>query len=65
MTLHLLPNVLAAAMALGFMGYMGIRLDVMTITVAAVIIGIGVDGAIHYLHRFARSMQCRIMPEQR
>lgn len=50
--LGLLPNVLAAATALGFMGYMGIPLDVMTITIAAVIIGIGVDDAIHYLHRF-------------
>lgn len=48
----LIPNVLAAAIALGFMGFMGIPLDVMTITIAAIIIGIGVDDAIHYLHRF-------------
>jgi len=48
----LIPNVLAAATALGFMGFVGIPLDVMTITIAAIIIGIGVDDAIHYLHRF-------------
>lgn len=48
----LIPNILAAATALGFMGFVGIPLDVMTITIAAIIIGIGVDDAIHYLHRF-------------
>jgi len=52
--LGLIPNVLAAATALGLMGYMGIPLDVMTITIAAIIIGIGVDDAIHYLHRFRK-----------
>lgn len=50
----LIPNVLAAATALGLMGYLGIPLDVMTITIAAIIIGIGVDDAIHYLHRFRK-----------
>ncbi len=48
----LAPNLLAAIMILAFMGYAGIPLDVMTITIAAVVIGIGVDDAIHYLHRF-------------
>ncbi len=48
----LLPNVVAALAILGFMGYAGIPLDLMTIAVAAVVIGIGVDDAIHYLHRF-------------
>lgn len=52
--LGLIPNVLAAATALGLMGYLGIPLDVMTITIAAIIIGIGVDDAIHYLHRFRK-----------
>ncbi|TCO77869.1 efflux RND transporter permease subunit [Chromatocurvus halotolerans] len=50
--LGLLPNLLAAATALGIMGFAGIPLDIMTITIAAIIIGIGVDDAIHYLHRF-------------
>jgi len=47
-----LPNVLAAAAILGLMGLMSIPLDMMTITIAAIVIGIGVDDAIHYLHRF-------------
>jgi len=50
--LGLLPNVLAAASVIAFMGYAGIPLDMMTITIAAISIGIGVDDAIHYLHRF-------------
>lgn len=48
----LLPNVLAALVILGIMGFAGIPLDMMTITIAAIVIGIGVDDAIHYLHRF-------------
>ena len=48
----LLPNVVAAATVIAFMGYAGIPLDMMTITIAAISIGIGVDDAIHYLHRF-------------
>jgi hypothetical protein len=47
-----IPNLLSAVMVLGFMGYMNITLDMMTMTIAAIIIGIGVDNAIHYLHRF-------------
>lgn len=50
--LGLLPNVMAAATVIAFMGYAGIPLDMMTITIAAISIGIGVDDAIHYLHRF-------------
>ncbi|MFT7144979.1 MAG: putative RND superfamily exporter protein [Alphaproteobacteria bacterium] len=48
----LIPNVLAAMVILAFMGFIGMPLDMMTITIAAIIIGIGVDDAIHYLHRF-------------
>lgn len=48
----LLPNVIAAATVLGAMGFAGVPLDMMTITIAAISIGIGVDNAIHYLHRF-------------
>ncbi len=50
--LGLIPNILAAATVIAFMGYAGIPLDMMTITIAAISIGIGVDNAIHYLHRF-------------
>jgi predicted RND superfamily exporter protein len=48
----LVPNALAALGVLGAMGWLGIPLDIMTITIAAITIGIGVDGAIHYVHRF-------------
>ena len=50
--LGLAPNVLAAAAVLAVMGFAGIPLDMMTAAVAAVSIGIGVDFAIHYLHRY-------------
>ncbi|MEL6687593.1 MAG: efflux RND transporter permease subunit [Pseudomonadota bacterium] len=46
------PNILSAALVLAFMGFMRIPLDIMTMTIAAIIIGIGVDDAIHFLHRF-------------
>ncbi len=50
--LALMPNLLAAGMVLGLMGWVGIPLDLMTITIAAITIGIGVDDTIHYIHRF-------------
>ncbi|SHF05459.1 hypothetical protein SAMN04487965_1258 [Microbulbifer donghaiensis] len=48
----LIPNMLAACVVLGGMGLAGIPLDMMTITIAAITVGIGVDHAIHYLYRF-------------
>ena len=48
----ILPNVLAAAIVLGLMGWVGIPLDIMTITIAAIAIGIAVDNAIHYIYRY-------------
>jgi Predicted exporters of the RND superfamily len=48
----ILPNVLAALSILGGMGLIGIPLDMMTITIAAITVGIGVDDTIHYIHRF-------------
>ena len=50
----ILPNFLAAGIVLGGMGLAGIPLDMMTITIAAITVGIGVDHAIHYLTRFQR-----------
>jgi len=50
----LTPNLLAAGMVLGVMGLAGIPLDIMTITIAAIVIGIGVDDCIHYVHRYVR-----------
>ncbi|QPJ61295.1 MAG: MMPL family transporter [Candidatus Nitronauta litoralis] len=50
--LALPPTVLAAGMILGLMGWFQIPLDMMTITIASITIGIGVDDTIHYIHRF-------------
>ncbi|NIP99274.1 MAG: MMPL family transporter, partial [Nitrospinaceae bacterium] len=52
--LAVIPNVFSALMILGVMGLFGIPLDMMTITIAAITIGIGVDDTIHYIHRFKR-----------
>ncbi len=46
------PNILSAFAVLAFMGFVGMPLDMMTITIAAIVIGIGVDDAIHYLYHF-------------
>ncbi len=51
-----IPTVVAAGIILGLMGWFGIRLDIMTITIAAITIGIGVDNAIHYIHRFREEL---------
>ena len=48
----IVPNIIAAGLILGLMGWIGIPLDIMTITIAAINIGIGVDDSIHYIHRF-------------
>lgn len=50
--ISLLPNMLAASVVLGGMGLAGVPLDMMTITIAAITVGVGVDHAIHYLYRF-------------
>lgn len=51
-TIAIAPNLLAALCIVGGMGLVGIPLDMMTITVAAITVGIGVDNTIHYVHRF-------------
>mgnify|MGYP000099896192 CR=1 FL=1 len=51
-TIALVPNVVAAGLVLGVMGLLSIPLDLMTITIAAICIGIAVDDSIHYVHRF-------------
>ena len=48
----IIPNLLAAGVVLGSMGLMSIPLDIMTITVAAISVGMAVDNTIHYIHRF-------------
>jgi predicted RND superfamily exporter protein len=50
----LVPNLLAVGAVLGFMGWLRIPLDMMTITIAAISMGIAVDNAIHYIYRFKK-----------
>tara|TARA_Y100000590_G_scaffold95428_1_gene108299 strand:- start:1487 stop:3865 length:2379 start_codon:yes stop_codon:yes gene_type:complete len=46
------PNFIAAFFILGTIGILSIPLDMMTITIAAITIGIAVDNSIHYIYRF-------------
>lgn len=53
----LFPNLLSAGFVLGVMGWLDIPLDMMTITIAAISIGIAVDNTIHYIHRFREEIK--------
>lgn len=53
----IVPNLMAALLVLGGMGWAAVPLDMMTITIAAISIGIGVDNTIHYVHRFKTEFQ--------
>jgi len=46
----IIPNIFASSFILGLIGLLGIPLDIMTITIAAITIGIAVDNSIHYLY---------------
>ncbi|MBM3630516.1 MAG: hypothetical protein FJX01_00985 [Alphaproteobacteria bacterium] len=46
------PNFIAALLILGIIGLLGVPLDMMTITIASITIGIAVDNSIHYIYRF-------------
>ena len=48
----IIPNLFSAAVVLGVMGIFKIPLDLMTITIAAISVGIAVDNSIHFVHRF-------------
>jgi predicted RND superfamily exporter protein len=52
-----LPSMLSVGVVLGVMGLLGIPLDIMTITIAAISVGIGVDDSIHYIHRYRQEME--------
>ncbi|WP_290524935.1 MMPL family transporter [Alcanivorax sp.] len=50
--ISMVPSLVSAALVLGLMGWIGLPLDLMTITITAISIGIAVDDTIHYIHRF-------------
>jgi predicted RND superfamily exporter protein len=51
------PNLLSIGVVLGVMGWLNIPLDMMTITIASISVGIAVDDTIHYIHRFGREFR--------
>ena len=53
----LFPNLFSAGAVLGVMGWLNIPLDMMTITIAAISIGIAVDDTIHYIYRFREEIK--------
>ena len=60
----ILPNVLGAGVVLGVMGWAEIPMDMMTITIAAITIGIAVDNGIHYIYRFREEYAlCQSYPD--
>ena len=53
----IVPNFIAAFFILGIIGLLKIPLDMMTITIAAITIGIAVDNSIHYIYRFKKNLK--------
>ena len=53
----LIPNVFVAFSVLGLLGLFGLPLDIMTITVAAISVGMAVDNTIHYIYRYKKEIK--------
>lgn len=62
-TIAIICNVLPLSLVFAFMGLLGIPLDLMSITIAAIAIGIGVDDILHYLYRFKEELHHHKNPE--
>jgi len=56
-TIAMTANIIPVGVVFGFMGWMNIPLDMMTITIAAISMGIAVDDTIHYIHRYNQEMK--------
>ena len=56
-TIAIFPNVVAISFVLGMMGWLHIPLDMMTITIAAIGVGLVDDDTIHYIHRFKHEVE--------
>lgn len=59
----ILANLIPLALIFGLMGVFNIPLDIMSITIAAICIGIGVDDTIHYIHRFKEELKHKSLEE--
>ena len=57
MLIGLIPNIFVASSVVGILGLLNIPLDIMTITVAAISVGMAVDNTIHYIYRYKKEMK--------
>jgi hypothetical protein len=56
-TIAIIPNIIPVLLVIGTLGWTGIPLDIMTTMTAAITLGIAVDFAIHYVHRFQHEFE--------
>jgi uncharacterized protein len=64
MVIGLIPNIFVASSVIGTLGLLRIPLDIMTITVAAISVGMAVDNTIHYIYRYKKEMKATKSVEQ-
>ena len=64
MAIGLIPNIFVASSVVGILGLLRIPLDIMTITVAAISVGMAVDNTIHYIYRYKKEMKATQSVEQ-
>ena len=64
MVIGLIPNIFVASSVIGALGLLRIPLDIMTITVAAISVGMAVDNTIHYIYRYKKEMKATKSVEQ-
>ena len=57
MIIGLIPNIFVASSVMGLLGLLNIPLDIMTITVAAISVGMAVDNTIHYIYRYKKELE--------
>ena len=57
MIIGLIPNIFVASSVIGLLGLLNIPLDIMTITVAAISVGMAVDNTIHYIYRYKKELK--------
>tara|TARA_B110000196_G_scaffold84134_1_gene72708 strand:- start:116 stop:2515 length:2400 start_codon:yes stop_codon:yes gene_type:complete len=60
----IIPNIIASTFILGLIGLLKIPLDIMTITIAAITIGIAVDNTIHYIYRIKENEKTIVSSEK-
>ena len=57
--ISIVPNIISTAIIFGVMGWLGIPLDLMSVTIAAIVMGIAVDDTIHFVHRYLEERKNR------